>query len=105
MRNDQTLGSDPRLPSAARPYRPPAVAPQDLPPDYSGFIAIIFGVAGVMLRHKLGSWLALICCAQSLANARNLETDLKQVTMAMTFAVMGLVNNYFLYPRQLRGQS
>ncbi|XP_048330469.1 protein Asterix [Ziziphus jujuba] len=90
--------NDPRLPSAARPYVPQPVAPQDLPVDYSGFIAVMFGVAGVMFRYKLSSWLAIIFCAQSLANMRNIETDLKQVSMAMMFAVMGLVTNY-LGPR------
>ncbi|KAK6925088.1 PAT complex subunit Asterix [Dillenia turbinata] len=86
--------SDPRQPSAAKPYVPPVVAPQDLPVDYSGFIAIIFGIAGVMFRYKLSSWLAIIFCAQSLANMRNFETDLKQTSMAMMFAIMGLVTNY-----------
>ncbi|KAJ8646446.1 hypothetical protein MRB53_008194 [Persea americana] len=42
--------SDPRQPSTAKPYVPPTIAPQDLPIDYSGFIAIVFGITGVMLR-------------------------------------------------------
>ncbi|KAF2563849.1 hypothetical protein F2Q70_00014123 [Brassica cretica] len=46
------------------------------------------------LGYKICSWLALIFCAQSLANMRNLETDLKQISMAMMFAIMGLVTNY-----------
>ncbi|CAF2355867.1 unnamed protein product [Brassica napus] len=44
--------------------------------------------------YKICSWLAIIFCAQSLANMRNLENDLKQISMAMMFAVMGLVTNY-----------
>ncbi|KAJ4713162.1 Protein Asterix [Melia azedarach] len=92
--NHISSGSDPRQPSVAKPYAPPGVAPQDLPVDYSGFIAVVFGVAGVMFRYKLCSWLAIICCAQSLANMRNIETDLKQISMAMMFAIMGLVTNY-----------
>ncbi|KAL6584084.1 hypothetical protein OROMI_003373 [Orobanche minor] len=75
--------NDPRLPSAARPYKPPIIAQQDLPVDYSGFIAVIFGVFGAMFRYKVCSWLAIICCAQSLANMRNIENDLKQISMAM----------------------
>ncbi|RWR83206.1 protein Asterix [Cinnamomum micranthum f. kanehirae] len=75
--------SDPRQPSTAKPYVPPTIAPQDLPIDYSGFIAIVFGITGVMLRYKLCSWLAIIFCAQSLANMKNLENDLKQISMAM----------------------
>lgn len=42
--------NDPRLPSAARPYKPPVIAQQDLPVDYSGFIAVVFGVFGAMFR-------------------------------------------------------
>merc|ERR1712183_553799 len=87
--------NDPRMPSAAKPFVAPLVNPQDLPVDYSGFIAVIFGIAGVMFRYKLSSWLAIIFCAQSLTNLRNFETDLKQVSMAMMFAIMGLVTNYF----------
>ncbi|MFS7919926.1 hypothetical protein Hanom_Chr03g00218331 [Helianthus anomalus] len=56
-------GNDPRQPSSAKPYKPQQVHPNNLPIDYSGFIAIIFGVAGIMFRYKLGSWLALIFCA------------------------------------------
>ncbi|XP_010546197.1 PREDICTED: protein Asterix [Tarenaya hassleriana] len=86
--------NDPRQPSAAKPYSPAPVSPQDLPVDYSGFIAVILGVSGVMFRYKLCSWLAIIFCAQSLSNMRNLENDLKQISMAMMFAIMGLVTNY-----------
>ncbi|KAL8130381.1 hypothetical protein V2J09_019536 [Rumex salicifolius] len=81
--------NDPRMPSAARPYRAPLVSPQDLPVDYSGFLAVLCGVVGVMFKYKLGSWLALIFCAQSLANMRNMENDLKQISMAMILANKG----------------
>ncbi|KAI3839527.1 hypothetical protein MKW92_046026, partial [Papaver armeniacum] len=53
--NSSSAASDPRQPSTARPYIPPTVPPQDLPFDYSGFIAIICGVTGVMFRYKLCS--------------------------------------------------
>ncbi|OWM90382.1 hypothetical protein CDL15_Pgr014684 [Punica granatum] len=75
--------NDPRQPSAARPFKAPVVSPQDLPVDYSGFIAVVFGVAGVMFRYKLCSWLAIIFSVQSLANMRNMENDLKQISMGM----------------------
>ncbi|KAG9439798.1 hypothetical protein H6P81_019963 [Aristolochia fimbriata] len=86
--------NDPRQPSAAKPYVPPPISPQDLPVDYSGFVALVFGITGVMLRYKLCSWLAIIFCAQSLVNMKNIETDLKHISMAMMFAIMGLVSNY-----------
>ncbi|PKI77951.1 protein Asterix [Punica granatum] len=91
--------NDPRQPSAARPFKAPVVSPQDLPVDYSGFIAVVFGVAGVMFRYKLCSWLAIIFSVQSLANMRNMENDLKQISMGMMFAIMGLVTTYFGPPR------
>ncbi|MBA0563517.1 hypothetical protein Golob_008492 [Gossypium lobatum] len=48
--NNSTSANDPRQPSAAKPYVAQPVSPQDLPVDYSGFIAVIFGIAGVMFR-------------------------------------------------------
>ncbi|CAK9147981.1 unnamed protein product [Ilex paraguariensis] len=81
--HNSNSANDPRQPSSAKPYVPPVVPQQDLPVDYSGFIAVIFGVAGVMFRYKLSSWLAIIFCAQSLVNMRNIENDLKQISMAM----------------------
>ncbi|XP_010259487.1 PREDICTED: protein Asterix [Nelumbo nucifera] len=92
--NNSSSANDPRQPSTAKPYVPPVIAPQDMPIDYSGFIAVVLGVSGVMFRYKLSSWLAIIFCAQSLANMKNIETDLKQISMAMMFAIMGLVTNY-----------
>ncbi|GJS78721.1 protein asterix [Tanacetum coccineum] len=53
-----------------------------------------------MFPYKLGSWLALIFCAQSLANMRNIETDLKQISTGFMFAVMGMVTNYLSPARE-----
>ncbi|KQK13119.1 protein Asterix [Brachypodium distachyon] len=94
-----TGANDPRQPTTARPYAPPKLSSQDLPVDYAGFLAVVFGVIGVMLRYKVCSWIAIIFCAQSLANMKNFENDLKQLSMAFMFAVMGLVTNYFGPPR------
>ncbi|OAY63132.1 protein Asterix [Ananas comosus] len=95
MKETSASANDPRKPSTARPYVPPTISPQDLPIDYAGFLAVVLGVTGVMFRYKLCSWLAIIFCAQSFANMKNIENDLKQVSMAFMFAVMGLVTNYF----------
>ncbi|XP_020579665.1 protein Asterix isoform X1 [Phalaenopsis equestris] len=100
MRESSSAGSDPRQPLTAKPYVPPPISPQDLPVDYAGFLAVILGVIGVMFRYKLCSWLAIIFCAESLVNMRNFENDLKQISMAMMFAIMGLVTNYFGPKRQ-----
>ncbi|XVF11821.1 hypothetical protein REPUB_Repub08aG0060200 [Reevesia pubescens] len=58
--NNSTSSNDPRQPSAAKPFVASSVSPQDLPVDYSGFVAVVFGIAGVMFRYKLSSWLAII---------------------------------------------
>nr|CAN61046.1 hypothetical protein VITISV_006224 [Vitis vinifera] len=81
--NSSPAVNDPRQPSTANPYVAPMVRPEDLPVDYSGFIAVIFAIVGLMFRYKLCSWLAIIFCAQSLSNMRNFENDLKQISMAM----------------------
>ncbi|KAK9723995.1 hypothetical protein RND81_05G039900 [Saponaria officinalis] len=42
--------NDLRQPSAAKPYKPSLVTPQDLPVDYAGFIAVLCGVLGAMFQ-------------------------------------------------------
>ncbi|KAK8956878.1 Protein Asterix [Platanthera zijinensis] len=51
MKEISSAGSDPRQPSTAKPYVPPPISQQDLPIDYSGFLAVVLGVSGVMFRH------------------------------------------------------
>ncbi|GBG46982.1 hypothetical protein CBR_g90015 [Chara braunii] len=96
------IGSDPRMPSAAKKYVPTITSPDEVPPDYLSLFAIMAGILGVLLKYKLGSWIALLACAASLANMKNMENDLKQVVCAATFAVMGLVTNYFTARPEMR---
>jgi hypothetical protein len=44
------VANDPRQPATARPYAPPKLSSQDLPVDYAGFLAVVFGVVGVMMH-------------------------------------------------------
>ncbi|XP_024393925.1 protein Asterix [Physcomitrium patens] len=87
--------SDPRMPTAVKHYVAPLVNPNDLPPDYSSLLAIIFGILGVMMRQKIASWFSLVFIAQSLTLMKNPENDLKQIIMALTFAGMGFFTTYF----------
>ncbi|CAN6342795.1 unnamed protein product [Urochloa humidicola] len=64
-------GSDPQQPAAAKPYALPKLLPQDLPIDYAGFLAVVFGVVGVMLR--VCSWIAIIFCAWAFLEDRFLR--------------------------------
>ncbi|KAH0706343.1 hypothetical protein KY285_010846 [Solanum tuberosum] len=73
----------------AKSYKASLVGPQDLPIYYYGFIAIIFSVFGAIV--------------QSIANIRNMENALKQISMAMMFGITGLMTNYLgVSPRQAR---
>ncbi|KAM0937480.1 putative PAT complex subunit Asterix [Dioscorea sansibarensis] len=105
MKESTASASDPRQPATAKVYVPPAVAPQDMPFDYSGFFAVIFGVAGFMLRYKLCSWLAIIFSVQAISNMKNFENDFKQISMAMMFGIMGLIATYFGPARPAKTQS
>ncbi|KAG5582959.1 hypothetical protein H5410_053586 [Solanum commersonii] len=61
------------------------------------FIAVIFGVFGANVsRYKICSWIVIIFSVLSLANIRNIENDLKQISLAMMFGITGLITNYFL---------
>ncbi|KAG0492656.1 hypothetical protein HPP92_005769 [Vanilla planifolia] len=86
--------ADPRQPASAKPFALQTIAPEDLPFDYAGFLAVIFGITGLMFRYKLCSWLALIFFAKSLASMKNFENDLRQSVSAVSFAIMGLLLNY-----------
>ncbi|XP_055959814.1 protein Asterix-like [Mercurialis annua] len=83
--NTSSSANGPRQPASAKPYVAPMISSQDLPVDYAGFIAVVFGVAGVMIRYKACLWLAIIFCAQSLSNMRNAENDPKKISMATIF--------------------
>lgn len=50
MKEEASTANDPRMPSAAKPYVSPTISPQDLPIDYAGFLAVIFGVFGVIFH-------------------------------------------------------
>jgi hypothetical protein len=37
------------------------------------------------LQQKVASWFSLVFIAQALANMKNMENDLKQIIMALTY--------------------
>lgn len=87
--------NDPRQPARVKKYVQPELKPEDLPIDYSSMAAIAFGVVGFMLRQKIGCLLSLVFAAQALANMRNAEVDFKQIMLALTFTIVGLMTIYF----------
>ncbi|PKA50348.1 Protein Asterix [Apostasia shenzhenica] len=83
-RETSSSTADPRQPPAVKPYAPPRILADELPFDYAGFLAVIFGITGLMFRYKICSWLAIIFVAKSLANMKNMENDLRQTFSAVS---------------------
>eukprot|EP00878_Enallax_costatus_P008032 GHUV01008399.1.p1 GENE.GHUV01008399.1~~GHUV01008399.1.p1 ORF type:complete len:121 (+),score=61.29 GHUV01008399.1:298-660(+) len=88
-----TLG-DPRRPQEVKKYTKASAA--DEPPSTLSMIGLMLGVGSMMLRMKLLAWIALFVSMAAIANSPVDSTDYKQVMMTLTFAAMGLVNNYFV---------
>lgn len=80
--------ADPRMPSAARPYVAPLINPNDLPPDYSSLLAIIFGIAGVMLR--VSNALPITLHSNFFLCGRVFSDVLKEISLNMSCACASL---------------
>eukprot|EP00884_Botryococcus_braunii_P005912 jgi/Botrbrau1/15321/Bobra.0319s0007.1 len=92
----QTLkvAGDPRRPGEIKRYKRPVANPDDAHTDALLIAALMFGMAGLMFKNKIGAWLALLCCLCSLANMKSVDFDIKQIISSVTFAVFGLVASY-----------
>jgi len=93
-RSSAVVNGDPRMPSRVKPFKQTEIKAEDLPVDISSLIGIVCGLVGVMMRQKIGCLLAIIFVAQSIANVRSWEHDLKQIMCALTFACMGITTIY-----------
>jgi len=82
---------DPRNPDAIKVQ--PAKF-EEPPPDWMSLLSLLFGVAGLMLKIKLVSWIALFCCISSLANMKQSELDVKQLVCSITFTLLALFMSY-----------
>ncbi|KAH6566993.1 hypothetical protein BASA50_005451 [Batrachochytrium salamandrivorans] len=89
-----TRVADPRRPQDVIKFTMPVVAEEDSEPDYMGFLALILGVIGLVLRHKYIVWPALFASLLSILNGRISDADTRQGTGSVTFTVMGLVMLY-----------
>lgn len=46
----EVLGDDPRSKAAEKPLKITPPTPEEMPPDFLGMFAIMFGMLGVMMR-------------------------------------------------------
>lgn len=89
--------SDPRRPDRVRPIKRAEINVDELPPDLLTFGSIGFGLVGMLMRSRLTSFAACLCCLGMLSNMRYAEVDVKQVLTSVTFAVSGLCLNHYAY--------
>ncbi|KAJ9450135.1 Protein Asterix [Diplonema papillatum] len=88
---------DMRDPNALCQRRQRQYVADDLPgADIVFLVSFLAGVAGLMLRIKVCSWVALFTLLSSSADARKTELDTKVVLICGTLAAVGLLINYFL---------
>mmetsp|Transcript_32110 Transcript_32110/g.44516 ORF Transcript_32110/g.44516 Transcript_32110/m.44516 type:complete len:107 (-) Transcript_32110:223-543(-) len=85
---------DPRLPSAAIPFRRYKLKEDDIPPDFSAMLSLAFGIFGTLIKSKVAGWLSLLAALSSLANIRTAEMDTKQLVCSCSFAIMAIVTSY-----------
>jgi hypothetical protein len=82
-------------PNNIYPYIERKKTEDELPPDYFSILSLVFGLVGLMLKKKWGSWVSLVFVMASVVNAKKGSSDLKQFLASFSFAFVGLISNYF----------
>ncbi|KAJ3328885.1 hypothetical protein HDU76_009113 [Blyttiomyces sp. JEL0837] len=86
--------SDPRREDAIIPFEYPKAREQDVETDLFGFIAIIAGVVGLLLKSPGWVWGALIAATVSLLTTKGTEKEFRQGAGNVSFALMTLLLTY-----------
>ncbi|RKP07997.1 hypothetical protein THASP1DRAFT_30198 [Thamnocephalis sphaerospora] len=97
MRHQFASQADPRRPEAIVKYHMPKVDPEDMDPDYYGFLGMVLGMIAAVMRHKWAAWIGLFCCILGLMNEKTStrETALgMQAFTSLLFSLMALVLQY-----------
>ncbi|KAK9808756.1 hypothetical protein WJX72_003092 [[Myrmecia] bisecta] len=90
---------DPRRPGEAKRYLRPVRQPDDAQSDPVLFGAMLGAAGGFLLKIKLSSWAAVLCCLSALANVKSGNVDVKNYVTTIAFAVISLVTSYLTPPR------
>ena len=85
---------DPRKPNEIKKFDRPVSSPDPPPPDAMLLVSLVLSMLALAMKMKWASWASLLCIFSSLANASNEQMDYKQMFSAITFAIMGIFNNY-----------
>uniref|UniRef100_K3X4B9 Protein Asterix n=1 Tax=Globisporangium ultimum (strain ATCC 200006 / CBS 805.95 / DAOM BR144) TaxID=431595 RepID=K3X4B9_GLOUD len=89
-----SVSGDPRRPAEVHSFiREPVDISHD-PPDYYSGLSMLLGFLSFTLKWKALAWACFICCGASFGNMRNLDSDVKQLSMSIMFATMSLVSAY-----------
>ena len=64
------------------------------PPDYYSFLAVMFAMAGFMLRAKWGAWLGLLTFFGGYTNSRSSSVDYSQMFTTFSMILISLTMNY-----------
>ncbi|KAI9591376.1 hypothetical protein BDF19DRAFT_455261 [Syncephalis fuscata] len=97
MRRSTGSVADPRRPEAIVKYHQPKIDPEDVDPDYYGFLGMILSMIAAILRHKWAAWGGLFCCILGLMNEKTSTRDMGMGMQAFTsllFAIMALLLQY-----------
>eukprot|EP01064_Diplonema_japonicum_P011610 TRINITY_DN1900_c0_g2_i1.p1 TRINITY_DN1900_c0_g2~~TRINITY_DN1900_c0_g2_i1.p1 ORF type:complete len:121 (+),score=21.74 TRINITY_DN1900_c0_g2_i1:34-396(+) len=79
------------------PYTYRAYAFDDVPgAGLLTLVSLLAGIAGLIARSSLCSWLAFFSILSSVVDTRQSERDMKLICICSTLAVMGLVIDYLL---------
>ncbi|KAL2911111.1 hypothetical protein HK105_209430 [Polyrhizophydium stewartii] len=73
---------------------PEAPNEEDMEPDVLGLLALVLGVAGLLLRNRYFAWGGFASSLMAYVNARSTEADSRQGTGSVSFTLMGLVLIY-----------
>ena len=83
-----------KRPDLERPYKRATYPSDDLPPNWTSVLALLLGIAGLMMRQKPIAWAALGACMVTLGTLRYSRIDFKQLVTCVAFSFIGLALNY-----------
>ena len=83
---------DPRSRASVHLYSMPTT---DAPGTFAQMISLFLGVVALTMRNKLAAWSSLFVILHAFATLKKSEVDTKQIGIAIMFALMGLMINYF----------
>eukprot|EP01114_Cavostelium_apophysatum_P010306 TRINITY_DN2386_c0_g1_i1.p2 TRINITY_DN2386_c0_g1~~TRINITY_DN2386_c0_g1_i1.p2 ORF type:complete len:101 (-),score=8.28 TRINITY_DN2386_c0_g1_i1:104-406(-) len=89
-----TASADPRrLVNNALPFKIRETPAEEF--DAMAMFSLMFGMIGLFMKLKFAVWQAFLCCLMSVANMKNVDTDMKHMFSSFSLSVMGLIMAYF----------